>query len=70
MANSAPCSVFFTAMTPPWAAIMVRHTDRPIPIFRRVSDRMMAGFSPEELALLAQFQRRMLDNLTNSQEKE
>ena len=36
----------------------------------RVSTRMMAGFSPEELALLAQFQRRMLDNLTNSQEKE
>ena len=69
MANSAPCSVFFTAMTPSWAAIMVRHTDRPIPIFRRVSDRMMAGFSQEELEQLAQFQRRMLDNL-NSNEKE
>lgn len=39
-------------------------------VFIRVSTRMMAGFSPEELALLAQFQRRMLDNLTNSQEKE
>jgi len=33
-------------------------------VFRRVSARMMAGFSPEELAQLAQFQRRMLDNLT------
>ena len=38
-------------------------------VFRRVSDRMMAGFSPEELEQLAQFQRRMLDNL-NSNEKE
>ncbi|USF25377.1 Transcriptional regulator SlyA [Firmicutes bacterium ASF500] len=39
-------------------------------VFLRVSARMMAGFSPEELEQLAQFQRRMLDNLTNSQEKE
>ena len=41
-------------------------------VFRRVSTRMMAGFTPEELALLAQFQRRMLDNLTttNSRKKE
>ena len=38
-------------------------------VFVRVSDRMLAGFSREELALLAQFQRRMLDNL-NSREKE
>lgn len=38
-------------------------------VFLRVSDRMMAGFSPEELEQLAQFQRRMLDNL-NSNEKE
>lgn len=38
-------------------------------VFRRVSERMMAGFSPEELAQLAQFQRRMLHNL-NSREKE
>ena len=38
-------------------------------VFRRVSDRMLAGFSSEELALLAQFQRRMIDNL-NSREKE
>ena len=38
-------------------------------VFRRVSDRMMAGFSPEELHQLAQFQRRMIDNL-NSREKE
>ena len=38
-------------------------------VFLRVSARMMDGFSPEELALLAQFQRRMLDNL-NSNEKE
>ena len=38
-------------------------------VFRRVSDRMMAGFSPEELEQLAQFQLRMLDNL-NSNEKE
>ncbi len=41
-------------------------------VFRRVSARMLAGFSLEELALLAQFQRRMLDNLTrpDSHEKE
>ncbi|WP_160662528.1 MarR family transcriptional regulator [Colidextribacter sp. OB.20] len=39
-------------------------------VFVRVSDRMLAGFSREELALLAQFQRRMLDNLTNSHKKE
>ncbi len=41
-------------------------------VFRRVSARMMAGFSPEELHQLAQFQRRMLDNLTrpDSHEKE
>lgn len=38
-------------------------------VFRRVSARMMAGFSPEELHQLARFQRRMLDNL-NSREKE
>lgn len=38
-------------------------------VFRRVSARMMDGFSQEELAQLAQFQRRMLDNL-NSREKE
>ena len=38
-------------------------------VFRRVSARMMAGFSPEELAQLARFQRRMLNNL-NSHEKE
>ena len=37
--------------------------------FLRVSDRMMAGFSQEELEQLAQFQRRMLDNL-NSNENE
>lgn len=41
-------------------------------VFRRVSARMLAGFSSEELALLAQFQRRMLNNLTSpdSHEKE
>ena len=39
-------------------------------VFVRVSARMMAGFSPEELDLLARFQRRMLDNLTDSHEKE
>ena len=39
-------------------------------VFRRVSARMMAGFSPEELNQLARFQRRMLDNLLNSQSKE
>ena len=33
-------------------------------VFRRVSARMMAGFTPEELDQLAQLQRRMLDNLT------
>lgn len=33
-------------------------------VFRRVSARMMDGFSREELEQLAQFQRRMLDNLT------
>ena len=38
-------------------------------VFLRVSDRMMAGFSQEELEQLAQFQRRMLNNL-NSHEKE
>lgn len=38
-------------------------------VFRRVSARMMAGFSLEELHQLAQFQRRMLNNL-NSREKE
>lgn len=38
-------------------------------VFRRVSARMMDGFSKEELAQLAQFQHRMLDNL-NSREKE
>ena len=32
-------------------------------VFRRVSARMMDGFSLEELAQLARFQRRMLDNL-------
>ena len=41
-------------------------------VFLRVSTRMMAGFSPEELNQLARFQRRMLDNLTrpDSHEKE
>ena len=39
-------------------------------VFRRVSARMTAGFSPEELRQLAQFQRRMLDNLMDSHEKE
>ena len=38
-------------------------------VFRRVSARMMDGFSLEELAQLSRFQRRMLDNL-NSREKE
>ena len=38
--------------------------------FQRVSGRMMSGFSSEELAQLAQFQRRMLNNLLNSQPKE
>ena len=32
-------------------------------VFQRVSDQMMADFSPEERNQLAQFQRRMLDNL-------
>jgi len=40
-------------------------------VFRRVSSRMLAGFTPEELAQLAQLQQRMLDNLlTDSQPKE
>ena len=39
-------------------------------VFLRVSARMMAGFSPEELAQLAQFQRRMLNNLTTSDSHE
>jgi len=40
-------------------------------VFRRVSARMLAGFTPEELAQLAQFQQRMLDNLLpESQPKE
>ena len=39
-------------------------------VFRRVSDRMMAGFSPEECAQLMDFQRRMLNNLLNFQPKE
>lgn len=42
-------------------------------VFRRVSARMMAGFTPEELEQLAQFQRRMRNNLlspTDSQQKE
>ena len=41
-------------------------------VFIRVSTRMMAGFSPEELEQLARFQRRMLDNLNSpdSHEKE
>lgn len=41
-------------------------------VFLRVSARMMAGFSPEELQQLARFQRRMLDNLNSikSHEKE
>lgn len=33
-------------------------------VFRRVAARMMDGFTPEELEQLAQFQRRILDNLT------
>ena len=41
-------------------------------VFRRVSARMMAGFSPEECDQLMGFQRRMLHNLAtpDSQEKE
>ena len=39
-------------------------------VFRRVYDRMMAGFSPEERAQLMDFQRRMLNNLLNFQSKE
>ena len=41
-------------------------------VFRRVSARMMAGFTEEELQQLAWLQRRMLDNLTapDSHEKE
>ena len=38
--------------------------------FQRVSEQMMSGFSPEELEQLAQFQRRMLNNLLKSQPKE
>lgn len=38
--------------------------------FHRVSARMMSGFSEEEFQQLAQFQRRMMDNLLNSQPKE
>lgn len=34
--------------------------------FRRVSSRMMSGFSPEELEQLAQFQQRMLGNLRSA----
>ncbi len=36
-------------------------------VFRRVSARMMAGFSPEELDQLARFQHRMLDNLNEKE---
>lgn len=40
-------------------------------VFRRVSARMMTGFSQEEIAQLMGFQRRMLQNLRpNCQEKE
>ena len=39
-------------------------------VFRRVSDRMLSNFSREEREQLAQFQRRMLNNLLNSQPKE
>ena len=35
-------------------------------VFRRVSDRMLAGFSPEELTQLAQFKRRMIQNLADT----
>ena len=38
--------------------------------FQRVADRMMSGFTPEELGQLGQFQRRMLNNLLNTQSKE
>ena len=38
--------------------------------FQRVSARMMSSFSQEEREQLAQFQRRMLNNLLNSQPKE
>lgn len=38
--------------------------------FRRVSARMLSSFSQEEQEQLAQFQRRMLNNLLNSQSKE
>lgn len=34
--------------------------------FRRVSQAMLTGFSPEEQALLLSFERRMLQNLTRS----
>ena len=37
---------------------------------QRVSARMLSGFSTEEYQKLAQFQRRMLNNLLNSQSKE
>ena len=39
-------------------------------VFQRVSARMLSGFSMEEYQKLAQFQRRMLNNLLNSQPKE
>ena len=39
-------------------------------VFRRVSDRMLSSFSREEREQLAQFQRRMLNNLLDSQSKE
>lgn len=38
--------------------------------FRRVSARMLSSFSQEEQEQLAQFQRRMLNNLLDSQSKE
>lgn len=38
--------------------------------FRRVSARMLSSFSQEEREQLAQFQRRMLNNLLDSQSKE
>ena len=38
--------------------------------FQRVSAQMLSGFSEEEFQQLAQFQRRMLNNLLNSQPKE
>ena len=36
-------------------------------VFRRVSDRMMAGFTEEEYTRLVDFMRKMLDNLLTSQ---